>query len=636
LSPKSGAHPHPEPDPLISFAIRRVLTAIPLLLGVATIVFLVLSLAPGDPSAIYFGPGMSPETLEGIRRDLGLDDPIVVRYFRWLFSFARGDFGYSFASNMPVSRRILAALPNTLVLATVSLFLAFSVGILMGVVQAVRQYSLLDSALSGGALFFYSMPSFWLAIMLILVFSVNANEWGWPMVLPVSGVVGTDHDLLGPIARLGDRGKHLILPVLSLTLVLTAGVARYVRASMLEVIRQDYIRTARAKGLSEFRVIFKHGLRNGLIPVVTLFGLSFPFLLSGAVFIALSRPSLIQRSQPAGRLPFSGSMTAMPPSGQPHISSSTLMSSKVVSATGRKIVEPGMFEIMVGSSSAEEIKQSIELAVLPCNNVEMTFKKFYPLLHYLEQKTNINVRLVVPTNFAEFEASLKHGDIDFALQDPHTYLALSDLLEKTKLLGSLTMKGETAHSGVVIVKENSRVVDLADLRGKTVIFGPEASMSKWLAAIWLFKEAGLDIDRDLKAYVHGGCCEDIAFNVFLGAADAGVVCEHFLAEHEERQKDLGLESNRIIVVSRTRPVPTRIFAPRKGTPADIANKIHQTLINLDIKNPVHMKILHRAEMGGFKPANDADYEALRPLMGEWMADQRVPHHGRNGSGAQGE
>ncbi|MEJ2541985.1 MAG: ABC transporter permease [Gemmatimonadota bacterium] len=270
---------------MISYVFRRVLTAVPLLLGVATIVFLVLSLAPGDPSAIYFGPGMSPETLERIRRDLGLDDPLLVRYFRWLLSFVRGDFGYSVASNMPVSRRILAALPNTFVLASISLLLAFAAGILMGVVQAVRQYSLLDSALSTASLFFYSMPSFWLAIMLILVFSVNASQWGWPVALPVSGVVGTDHDLLGPLEQLQDRARHLVLPVLSLTLVLAAGVARYVRTSMLEVIRQDYIRTARAKGLSEFRVIFKHGLRNGLIPVVTLLGLSLPSLLSGTVFI---------------------------------------------------------------------------------------------------------------------------------------------------------------------------------------------------------------------------------------------------------------------------------------------------------------------------------------------------------------
>jgi len=304
---------------LIRYALRRAVTAIPLLLGVATIVFLLLSLAPGDPANIYFGPGMSPETLERIRRDMGLDDPLLVRYLRWLFSFARGDFGYSFSSNMPVARRILAALPNTALLASISLFFAFLTGILLGVVQAVRQYSLLDSVLGAGALFFYSMPSFWLAIMLILVFSVAANALGWPLVFPASGVVGTGHELMGPLDQLKDRLAHLALPALSLTLVMAAGVARYVRASMLEVIHQDYIRTARAKGLPETTVIFKHALRNGLLPVVTLFGLYFPFLLSGTVFVenVFSWPgmgkllvdSILQRDYPvvlAGTFLFGG------------------------------------------------------------------------------------------------------------------------------------------------------------------------------------------------------------------------------------------------------------------------------------------------------------------------------------------
>jgi len=255
------------------------------MLGVATLVFVVLSLAPGDPSTLYFGPGMSPETLDRIRRDMGLDDPLPVQYLRWLTSFLRGDFGYSVAGNMPVSRRILAALPNTVVLAGLSLFCAFLVGVLLGVVQAVRHGSFLDSASGVVALFFYSMPSFWLAVMLMLLFSVKASEWGWAVVFPVSGVVSTGHDLMSLSGRVGDRAAHLILPVLTLTLVLAAGVARYVRASMLEVIRQDYIRTARAKGLSPFQVIFKHALRNGLLPVVTLFGVYFPFLLSGTVFV---------------------------------------------------------------------------------------------------------------------------------------------------------------------------------------------------------------------------------------------------------------------------------------------------------------------------------------------------------------
>ena len=271
---------------MIFYALKRVLTAIPLLLGVATLVFFILSLAPGDPASFYLTPGMSLETMEQIRRNMGLDGPLLVRYLRWLGSFLQGNFGFSSLAGMPVRDSILAALPNTLILASVSLALSFALGILLGVIQAVRQYSLLDSVLSAGALFFYSMPSFWLAIMLILVFNVYAGSvWDWPIVFPASGVGSPNHDLLGPWAQLWDRAMHLALPALSLTLVMTAGIGRYVRASMLEVLHQDYIRTARAKGLTEARVILKHALRNALIPVATLFGLYFPFLLSGAVFI---------------------------------------------------------------------------------------------------------------------------------------------------------------------------------------------------------------------------------------------------------------------------------------------------------------------------------------------------------------
>ena len=271
---------------MIRFALRRALGAVPILLGVATIVFLLLALAPGDPTSLYLGPGISPEALDQLRQNLGLDDPLLIRYGRWLAAFLTGDFGYSLAANMPVRARLAAALPNTLILAFGALVLAFLGGMALGVVQAVRKDSLLDSVLSVLSLFFYSMPSFWLAIMLILLFSVGAGSlWDWPFSLPASGVVGSDYDLLGPLGRLGDRIRHLILPTLSLFLILAAGVARYVRAGMLEVLHQDYIRTARAKGLGEGTVILGHALRNALIPVVTLFGLYFPFLLSGTVFV---------------------------------------------------------------------------------------------------------------------------------------------------------------------------------------------------------------------------------------------------------------------------------------------------------------------------------------------------------------
>ena len=195
---------------MLSFALRRILAALPILLGVATLVFLIMSLAPGDPALIYLHPGIPAETLEAIRRNMGLDDPLPVRYVRWLFAFVRGDFGYSYFYQMPVRARILAVLPNTLILGSVALLLAFLVGITVGIVQAVKQNSILDSALSGITLFFYSMPSFWLGLMLILIFALGAkNFWDWPFSFPVSGIRSPGADLLGPWDQLKDRVHHL-------------------------------------------------------------------------------------------------------------------------------------------------------------------------------------------------------------------------------------------------------------------------------------------------------------------------------------------------------------------------------------------------------------------------------------------
>jgi peptide/nickel transport system permease protein len=161
----------------------------------------------------------------------------------------------------------------------------FLAGIAIGVFQSVRQHSFADGALSVTALFFYSMPSFWLALMLMLLFALKAHQWGWPIALPATGITSVDYDFLSTGGKIADRLVHLVLPVGTLTLALAAGVSRYTRGQMLEVIRQDYIRTARAKGLSEGAVILKHGLRNSLIPVITLLGLYLPFLFSGAVFV---------------------------------------------------------------------------------------------------------------------------------------------------------------------------------------------------------------------------------------------------------------------------------------------------------------------------------------------------------------
>lgn len=267
------------------YVLRRLLGAIPLLLGIATLIFFVLSLAPGDPTSFYFNPNIPPQVIEQLRRNLGLDQPIYLRYLKWLGAFLTGHFGYSLAYGRPVAEIIREALPNTLMLTGVSLLLVFLLGMAIGVLQAVRQYSWSDNVLSVLALFFYSMPPFWLALMLMLVFALKASQWGWPVALPPTGIISATYDLLGPGGKLLDRLRHLILPVATLTLALAAGVARYTRGQMLEVIRQDYIRTARAKGLPPHTVILKHALRNSLIPVITLLGLYLPFLFSGTVFV---------------------------------------------------------------------------------------------------------------------------------------------------------------------------------------------------------------------------------------------------------------------------------------------------------------------------------------------------------------
>ncbi|HEU0076306.1 MAG TPA: ABC transporter permease [Longimicrobiaceae bacterium] len=270
---------------MIGYLVRRLLGAIPLLLGILTIIFFVVHLAPGDPTARFFNPNVSPEVIEQMRRNLGLDQPLHIQYGKWLWSFVRGDFGYSFGQMRPINEILPDVLWNTLQLTLISLVVIFVVGMLIGIVQAVRQYSLADNVLTFVALFFYSMPSFWFALMLILIFSLRAGQEGWALQFPASGMTSIDYEYMSGGAKLMDRLRHLMLPAIALGIGSAAGVARYMRGSMLEVIHQDYIRTARAKGLSERTVIFKHALRNALIPIITLLGLYLPFLLSGAVLV---------------------------------------------------------------------------------------------------------------------------------------------------------------------------------------------------------------------------------------------------------------------------------------------------------------------------------------------------------------
>jgi peptide/nickel transport system permease protein len=265
---------------LIQYILRKLLLALPLLWGVVTLIFILLQVSPGDATDRFFTPETPPEVREMIMVKWGLDQPVHVQYGRMLGNLSTGDFGISIAQERPVFDIIAEKLPNTLLLSAVTMSVVIVTGLSLGIAQAIRQYSLFDNMGSVISLFFYSMPSFWLALMLILLFAVH---WQW---LPASGMVdAVMYDYMSPSEQLVDRIKHLILPGLGLGVASSAGMARYMRSSMLEVVRQDYIRTARAKGLSERQVILKHAVRNALLPIVTLIGLSLPFLFSGSVLI---------------------------------------------------------------------------------------------------------------------------------------------------------------------------------------------------------------------------------------------------------------------------------------------------------------------------------------------------------------
>lgn len=248
-----------------------------------TLLFLLIHLAPGDPTVAFFNPNVSPEVIEQMRRNFGLDRPLYEQYVRWLGSFLTGDFGYSFSQFRPVTAVLADALPNTLLLGGVSLVLIFVLGCAVGIVQAIRQYSAVDHSLTFLALFIYSVPGFWLGLMLILIVSSSAVPDG--IRLPISGMQSLDYEAMSLWGRILDRGRHLVLPTIALGIASAAAVARYMRGSMLEVIGQDYIRTARAKGLTERRVVLVHALRNAMIPVVSLLGLFLPILFGGAVVI---------------------------------------------------------------------------------------------------------------------------------------------------------------------------------------------------------------------------------------------------------------------------------------------------------------------------------------------------------------
>lgn len=265
---------------VVRYMAWRLLQAVPIVAGIAVFNFMLLQLAPGDAADVLAGEagGATPEYIAELKARFGLDQPVPVQLGKYLWNVARLDLGFSFRHNMPVVDLILSRLPATLLLMGAAIVLAFSLGVLLGVTAARHVNRPLDTVISVGALLAYATPIFWIGLMMILLFSV---QLGW---LPSSGMRTIGVDLTG-FAYALDVARHLVLPATALSLFFMALYTRLMRASMLEVYSLDYVTTARAKGLTERRVAFKHVLRNALLPMVTMLGLQIGSMLGGSVLV---------------------------------------------------------------------------------------------------------------------------------------------------------------------------------------------------------------------------------------------------------------------------------------------------------------------------------------------------------------
>jgi len=275
---------------MFNYILRRVLLLIPLLLAISVVVFFMIHLIPGDPVQIMLGNKGTAEDAARLRSELGFDQPLHIQYLKFLGNLVQGDLGRSIRNRNPVINEIKAAFPATIELTVLSMIFASIIGIAAGIVSAIKQYSIVDNLTMVGALLGISMPVFWVGMMLMLIFGARL---GW---LPISGRISrvtdleviTNFYLLDSIltqnwAALKSTFSHLILPAITLATIPVAMIARMTRSTTLEILNQDYIRTARAKGLTEKVVILKHVLKNSLIPVVTIIGLQFGSFLGGAV-----------------------------------------------------------------------------------------------------------------------------------------------------------------------------------------------------------------------------------------------------------------------------------------------------------------------------------------------------------------
>jgi peptide/nickel transport system permease protein len=262
---------------MTGYVLVRLAQLLPIVFVIVVVNFFLIRLAPGDPIAYIIGDAaVSPESVAELRSKLGLDDPLLRQLLIYLGNLAQGDFGYSFVSRQPVIEVILARLPATLLLMITQYVLAIVAGLMLGVISARRQGSALDTAVTMISVVGYAMPVFWLGQMLMLIF---ANKLGW---FPAQGMLSLRYDL-GPFAKALDIAHHLVLPAITLAFFNLALITRLTRANMLQVLRLEYVVFARSKGLGERTVVYKHALRNAVLPVVTIIGMNFKTLITGAV-----------------------------------------------------------------------------------------------------------------------------------------------------------------------------------------------------------------------------------------------------------------------------------------------------------------------------------------------------------------
>jgi peptide/nickel transport system permease protein len=262
---------------MINYIFKRLLLSIVVLFGITLITFVIIHITPGGPTILQtqMNTKVSPDSVARLKALYDLDKPLHIQYIKWLKRFIKLDFGESFVDNSPVIKKIIERLPATLTLNILSLFFIFLIAIPIGIFSAVKQDSFYDKTFTTISFIGFSIPTFWLALLLMLLFGVYLQ------ILPISGMRSPNAENFPFLLNLWDRIKHLILPVFVSAFGGIASISRYTRSSMLEVIRQDYIRVARAKGLSEKEVIFKHALKNALLPIITILGLSLPGLIGG-------------------------------------------------------------------------------------------------------------------------------------------------------------------------------------------------------------------------------------------------------------------------------------------------------------------------------------------------------------------